>query len=135
MFEKKIVKVCLHFSKVVQISLQFDDFFSTFCFISIIEMRGEKSKEDEQDDTENRKRRYTEEGRSKARDRFTQKETSSSSPSGFGRKPRMDDDYSDEDDIDDRDRNRGRGGSRRSTGCKRFLPGAARLPQRRPRPF
>jgi len=101
----------------------------------ILEMRGEKSKEDEQDDTENRKRRYTEEGRSKARDRFTQKETSSSSPSGFGRKPRMDDDYSDEDDIDDRDRNRGRGGSRRSTGCKRFLPGAARLPQRRPRPF
>ena len=104
-----------------------------FNTLTITEMRGEKSKEDEQDDTENRKRRYTEEGRAKARDRFTREETFTSSPSGFGRKPRMDDDYSDEDDIDER--NRGRGGSRRSTGCKRFLPGAARLPQRRPRPF
>ena len=95
-------------------------------------MRGEKGKEDEQEDTENRKRRYTEEGRAKARERFTREDSNSSSPSGFGRKPRMDDDYSDEDeDIG----HRGRGGSRRSTGCKRFLPGAARLPQRRPRPF
>ena len=96
-------------------------------------MRGEKGKEDEQEDTENRKRRYTEEGRAKARERFTREDSNnSSSPSGFGRKPRMDDDYSDEDeDIG----HRGRGGSRRSTGCKRFLPGAARLPERRPRPF
>ena len=99
---------------------------------SQLEMRGEKGKEDEQEDTENRKRRYTEEGRAKARERFTREDSNSSSPSGFGRKPRMDDDYSDE---DEEIGHRGRGGSRRSTGCKRFLPGAARLPQRRPRPF
>ena len=93
-------------------------------------MRGDKGKEEEPEDSENRKRRYTEEGRAKARERFTREDTSS--PSGFGRKPRTEDDYSDDDDDDDR--GRGNKVSRRSTGCKRFLPGAARFPQRRPRP-
>ena len=94
-------------------------------------MRGEKGKDEESEDSENRKRRYTEEGRAKARERFS-REDSTGSPSGFGRKPPTTDDYSDDEDFEDRGRNKA---SRRSTGCKRFLPGAARPPQRRPRHF
>lgn len=95
-------------------------------------MHGDKRKDDEDSDLDNRKRRYTEEGRAKAWERFGRDESSpaprSSEPSGFGRRPRADDDYSDDEEDDFR-----RKSSRRSAGCKRFLPGVDRLPQRRPR--
>ena len=98
-------------------------------------MRGSDSKNDEPS-SDSKKRRYTEESRSKARERFSRgDEQRSSEPSGFGRRPRGEDDYSDEDDEDDRggDHRNNRKSSRRSAGCKRFLPGVDRLPQRRPR--
>ena len=97
-------------------------------------MRGSDSKNDESS-SDSKKRRYTEESRSKARERFSRDDSQRSEPSGFGRRPRGgEDNYSDEDDDDDRgDHHRDRKSSRRSAGCKRFLPGLDRLPQRRPR--
>ena len=113
--------------------------------IFIIEMRGDKSKEDDNDASESKKRRYTEDGRAKARERFSREDASSASgngtmddgsrtdsPTGFGRRPR--DDYEDEDDEDSMDRRRkANASSRRSQGCKRLLPGVNRLTQRRSR--
>merc|ERR1712141_857157 len=61
----------------------------------IQEMRGSDSKNDEPS-SDSKKRRYTEESRSKARERFSRgDEQRSSEPSGFGRRPRGEDDYSD----------------------------------------
>ena len=108
----------------------------------ILEMRGgDKKNDDDCESSESKKRRYTEEGRAKARERFArdaegqQLHRSDTPPSGFGRRPR--DDYSDEDEDseDHRDRRRGSKMSRRSagSGCKRLVPGVVRLPQRRPR--
>ena len=94
------------------------------------EMRGSDSKNDEPS-SDSKKRRYTEESRSKARERFSRDDSQRSEPSGFGRRPRGgEDNYSDEDDEDDRggDHHRGdRKSSRRSAGCKRFLQGVDRL--------
>ena len=121
--------------------IQFHEIFRMFS-----EMRGKDSKDDEASDS--KKRRYTEEGRAKARERYNRDERSSISggsrsdsggngsrsndtPSGFGRRPRGD--YSDDSDEDDRGHRKS--SSRRSAGCKRFLQGVARLPQRRPRPL
>ena len=103
------------------------------CFF-LQEMRGSDSKNDESS-SDSKKRRYTEESRSKARERFSRDDSQRPEPSGFGRRPRGgEDNYSDEDDDDDRgDHHRDRKSSRRSAGCKRFLPGLDRLPQRRPR--
>ena len=110
------------------------------------EMRGDKKKEEDLDTPESKKRRYTEEGRAKARERFSRDERGGGSggggsagsddhqpPShpGFGRRPR--DDYEDEDADEEMDRRLKSASSRRSTGCKRLLPGVDRLPQRRPR--
>ena len=111
------------------------------------EMRGDKKKEEDLDTPESKKRRYTEEGRAKARERFSRDERGGSgsggggsagsddhqppSHPGFGRRPR--DDYEDEDADEEMDRRRKSASSRRSTGCKRLLPGVDRLPQRRPR--
>ena len=109
-------------------------------------MRGDKKKEEDLDTPESKKRRYTEEGRAKARERFSRDERGGSgggggsagsddhqppSHPGFGRRPR--DDYEDEDADEEMDRRRKSASSRRSTGCKRLLPGVDRLPQRRPR--
>lgn len=106
----------------------------------IQEMRGNESK-DGDENSDSKKRRYTEEGRAKARERYNRddrdRDRSSSStsaasePSGFGRRPRGQDDYSDDSDDEDRRRK----SARRSTGCKRFCQGVARLPQRRSRPL
>ena len=72
------------------------------------------------------KRRYLESGRDKIRDRYNRDDKGDKSSnnereaSGFGRRPRGEDDYSDEEDSDGR---RGGRGSRRSTGCKIFFSG------------
>jgi len=83
----------------------------------IQEMRGSDSKNDESS-SDSKKRRYTEESRSKARERFSRDDSQRSEPSGFGRRPRGgEDNYSDEDDDDDRgDHHRDRKSSRRSAG-------------------
>ena len=92
-------------------------------------MRGNDTKDDDEN-SDSKKRRYTEDGRAKARERYAREDRPE--PSGFGRRPRGEDDYSDEDEDNNDDR-RGRKSSRRSAGCKRFLQGVDRLPQRRPR--
>ena len=100
-------------------------------------MRSDKKKEDDSESSEAKKRRYTEEGKAKARERFTRDEPPrgghpQETPSGFGKRPRGADDYSDEEvDADNQRRN---SNSRRSgSGCKRLVPGKDRPPQRRPR--
>ena len=78
------------------------------------------------------KRRYLESGRDKIRDRYNRDERSDRTTqsdrelSGFGRRPRGEDDYSDEEDSESGRRGGGRRGSRRSTGCKIFFLGAWR---------
>ena len=94
-------------------------------------MRGDKKKEDDPDAPEAKKRRYTEEGKAKARERFARDDPASSNsayetPTGFGRRPQ--DDYSDDEDDSRKIRRTG------SSGCKRLVSGVTRLPQRRPRP-
>ena len=110
--------------------IYFHEFFPIFA-----EMRGKDSKDDDASDS--KKRRYTEEGRAKARERYNRDERGSSSggsrssgsggngnrsndtPSGFGRRPRGD--YSDDSDEDDRVGKHRHSSSRRSAGCKRFF--------------
>lgn len=123
-----------------QVTNEYDPHWPNDYHKVIQEMRGDKKKEDDHDTTESKKRRYTEEGRAKARERFSRDEPGGNGsddgpqgaalPPGFGRRPR--DDYEDEDD-EDMDRRRKAASSRRSSGCKRLLPGVDRLPQRRPR--
>lgn len=100
-------------------------------------MRGDKKTEEEIDTPESKKRRYTEEGRAKARERFARGGEGTPGPpaapmdpqltpqtpeipSGFGRRPRGgEDDYSDEDeDIEQRGRHRK---NQRLSGCKRLF--------------
>jgi len=110
----------------------------------IAEMRKDTKKEDDNDVSDSKKRRYTEDGRAKARERYSREDSggngsmedgprsTDSPPAGFGRRPR--DDYDDEDDEDSMDRRRkANASSRRSQGCKRLLPGVNRLTQRRSR--
>ena len=88
-------------------------------------MRDSKRNADAED--HHGKRRYLESGRDKLRDRYNRDEKGEKSShneretSGFGRRPRGEDDYSDDEDSDGR--RSGRGGSRRSTGCKIFFSG------------
>lgn len=90
----------------------------------VAEMRESKRNVDAED--HHGKRRYLESGRDKIRDRYNRDDkadrpsNNERETSGFGRKPRGEDDYSDEEDSDGR---RGARGSRRSTGCKIFFSG------------
>ena len=77
------------------------------------EMRNAKRREreannkDGEDPFDGKKRRYTEAGKERARERFQHgDQQGSASKSGFGRRPRMDGDYSDEDDEGERERER-----------------------------
>lgn len=88
------------------------------------ELRGDKRKTDDEDSMHDaRRRRYTEAGREKARERFNKDKNATENKtgelSGFGRRPRTEDDYSD--DEDDRPRRKSSSSSssssaRRSTG-------------------
>ena len=97
------------------------------------DMRDSKRNADDNEDHHG-KRRYLEGGRDKIRERYnrddrgdTRGSQNDRELSGFGRRPRGEDDYSDEEDSESgrRSGNR-RGGSRRSTGCKLFFLGAWR---------
>jgi len=97
----------------------------------VAEMRDSKRNVDDGEENHG-KRRYLESGRDKVRDRYNRDERSERSGhndrelSGFGRRPRGEDDYSDEEDSENGRRGGGRRGSRRSTGCKLFFLGAWR---------
>ena len=107
------------------------------------EMRGDKNKDEDSEFSDSKKRKYTEDGRAKARERFSRDESGSGNtdrdeqlaapptPGGFGRRPK--DDYEDEDE-EEGDRRRKLASTRRTSGCKNLLPGRDRLSQRRPGP-
>ena len=84
---------------------------------------------DEADAPETKRRRYTESAKEKSRDRFEGGPgggggtPASASSTGFGRRPQLEGEYSDEEE-DERNRRRGGGDSRRreSRGCKRLRP-------------
>ena len=110
-------------------------------------MRGDKNKDEDSEFSDSKKRKYTEDGRAKARERFSRDESGGGggggrgdpdeqlaappTPGGFGRRPK--DDYSDEDE-EEGDRRRKLASTRRTSGCKNLLPGRDRLSQRRPGP-
>ena len=97
------------------------------------DMRDSKRNADDNEDHHG-KRRYLEGGRDKIRERYNRDDRGDSRGSqndrelsGFGRRPRGEDDYSDEEDSEGGRRSGSRrGGSRRSTGCKLFFLGAWR---------
>ena len=105
-------------------------------------MRGDKNKDEDSEVSDSKKRKYTEDGRAKARERFTRDESGGGgrdpdeqlaappTPGGFGRRPK--DDYEDEDE-EEGDRRRKLASTRRTSGCKRLIPGGVRLSQWRPR--
>ena len=108
------------------------------------EMRGDKNKDEDSEFSDSKKRKYTEDGRAKARERFSRDESGGGggrdpdeqlaappTPGGFGRRPK--DDYEDEDE-EEGDRRRKLASTRRTSGCKNLLPGRDRLSQRRPGP-
>ena len=79
------------------------------------------------------KRRYIESGRDKIRDRYNRDDRGDRTGhgdrelSGFGRRPRGEEDYSDEEESEGGRRGGGgRRGNRRSNGCKMFFLGAWR---------
>jgi len=108
-----------------------------------LEMRGDKNKDEDSEFSDSKKRKYTEDGRAKARERFSRDESGGGgrdpdeqlaappTPGGFGRRPK--DDYEDEDE-EEGDRRRKLASTRRTSGCKNLLPGRDRLSQRRPGP-
>jgi hypothetical protein len=112
--------------------------------IFLSEMRGDKNKDEDSEVSDSKKRKYTEDGRAKARERFTRDESGGGgggrdpdeqlaappTPGGFGRRPK--DDYEDEDE-EEGDRRRKLASTRRTSGCKRLIPGGVRLSQWRPR--
>jgi len=98
----------------------------------IQDIRSDKKKDEDLDASDSKKRRYTEDGRAKARERFSRDEAGGGSEDqgappvnpGFGRRPR--DEYDDEDE-EDADRRRKLASTRRTSGCKRLLPGGVRV--------
>ena len=107
------------------------NFMLTLFLSPTIEMRDSKRNTDDGEEHHG-KRRYIESGRDKTRDRYNRDERtdrtaqSDGELSGFGRRPRGEDDYSDEENSESGRRGGGRRGSRRSTGCKIFFLGAWR---------
>merc|ERR1739844_252938 len=112
-----------------QVTNEYDPHWPNDYHKVILEMRGDKKKEDDNDATESKKRKYSEDGRAKARERFSREDSGAGgngtgdtdrprgtdSPTGFGRRPR--DDYDDEDEEDSMDRRRkANASSRRSQG-------------------
>jgi len=90
-----------------------------------LEMRGDKNKDEDSEFSDSKKRKYTEDGRAKARERFSRDESGGGgrdpdeqlaappTPGGFGRRPK--DDYEDEDE-EEGDRRRKLASTRRTSG-------------------
>ena len=98
------------YAKVVQGSILFSLVLASNMTFLVTDMRDSKRSAPSEDDHTSSKRRYADNARDKARERFNRSE---SSTSGFGRRPRGEDDYSDEEDSPRRSAS-----GRRSTGCK-----------------